>query len=211
MTKVMDDQELWDRARFRDMLLIGRQNRPSLYALHVSRPAPATPPENSFTVRGRIDPCGHVVEPLDEAEIDRLAEEVTRRGLRHVAVCLLFSFVNPAHEQWIGERCRRAGLTVSLSSEVRFNEGSVWLRWPVVWAATVRPLSRAKRTAAWTCSTCVATQMHAGSWSTRSQEFETFTHTEEMKQIVADQKITLIGYRPLRDLQHKERQEAKAK
>jgi predicted glycoside hydrolase/deacetylase ChbG (UPF0249 family) len=50
-----------------------------------------------------------------------------------------------------------------------------------------------------------------GSWSTRSQEFETFTHDEEMKQLVADQKITLIGYRPLRDLQRKERQEAKAK
>ncbi len=50
-----------------------------------------------------------------------------------------------------------------------------------------------------------------GSWSTRSQEFETFTHDEEMKQVVADQKIILIGYRPLRDLQRKERQEAKAK
>ena len=50
-----------------------------------------------------------------------------------------------------------------------------------------------------------------GSWSTRSQEFETFTHNEEMKQLVADQNITLIGYRPLRDLQRKERQEAKAK
>jgi hypothetical protein len=50
-----------------------------------------------------------------------------------------------------------------------------------------------------------------GSWSTRSQEFETFTHDEAMKQLVADQKITLIGYRPLRELQRKERQEAKAK
>jgi len=48
-----------------------------------------------------------------------------------------------------------------------------------------------------------------GSWSTRSQEFETFTRDEEMKQIVADQKIILIGYRPLRDLQRKERQQAK--
>lgn len=49
-----------------------------------------------------------------------------------------------------------------------------------------------------------------GSWSTRSQEFETFTRDEEMKQIVADQKITLIGYRPLRDLQRKERLAAKS-
>ena len=48
-----------------------------------------------------------------------------------------------------------------------------------------------------------------GSWPTRSQEFEVFTHDEEMKRLVAEQKITLIGYRPLRDLQRKERQQAK--
>ena len=50
-----------------------------------------------------------------------------------------------------------------------------------------------------------------GSWSTRAQEYETFTHGAEMKQLVADQKIILIGYRPLRDLQHKEREQTKAR
>ena len=44
-----------------------------------------------------------------------------------------------------------------------------------------------------------------GSWQTRSQEFEVFTHDEEMKRLMAEQKITPIGYRPLRDLQRKER------
>jgi len=48
-----------------------------------------------------------------------------------------------------------------------------------------------------------------GSWSTRAQEFETFTHSAEMKQLIADQKIILLGYRPLRELQHKERAAAK--
>ena len=50
-----------------------------------------------------------------------------------------------------------------------------------------------------------------GSWSTRAQEFEVFTHSEEMKQLIAEQKIILIGYRPLRDLQHKERAAAKGR
>ena len=50
-----------------------------------------------------------------------------------------------------------------------------------------------------------------GSWSTRAEEFEVFTHSEEMKQLIADQKIILIGYQPLRDLQHKERAAAKAR
>jgi N-methylhydantoinase A len=103
---------------FRDMLLIGRQNRPKLYALEVVRPAPLTPEENWFTLRGRIGKSGEVVEPLDATEVDRLVEAVVGRGLRHAAVCLLFSFVNPEHEQFVGERLRRAGVTVSLSSEV---------------------------------------------------------------------------------------------
>ena len=47
-----------------------------------------------------------------------------------------------------------------------------------------------------------------GSWSTRAQEFEVFTNDPEMKKLVADQGIILIGYRPLRDLQHKERKQA---
>ena len=50
-----------------------------------------------------------------------------------------------------------------------------------------------------------------GSWSTRAQEYETFTHGADMKQLIADQKIILIGYRPLRDLQHKEREQTKAR
>jgi len=42
-----------------------------------------------------------------------------------------------------------------------------------------------------------------GSWNTRSQEYAVFTHDEDMKRLVTDEKIILIGYRPLRDLQRK--------
>ncbi|MDB5302251.1 MAG: hypothetical protein JWO87_3914, partial [Phycisphaerales bacterium] len=103
---------------FRDMLLIGRQNRPDLYALRITRPAPLTPEENWFTIRERIDARGNVVEPLEEAEVDRLIAQIQSRGLRHVAVCLLFSFINPAHERLIARKCVSAGLSVSLSCEV---------------------------------------------------------------------------------------------
>src|SRR5688500_9620060 len=103
---------------FRDMLLIGRQNRPNLYALHVTRPPPITPQENWFTVRERVDSKGGVVEPLDDAEVTRLIESIRARGLKHVAVCLLFSFVNPAHDKRLGRRLSDAGFTVSLSCDV---------------------------------------------------------------------------------------------
>ena len=50
-----------------------------------------------------------------------------------------------------------------------------------------------------------------GSWSTRAQEYEVFARDEEMKKLVADEKIILISYRPLRELQRKERKESPAK
>ena len=103
---------------FRDMLLIGRQNRPAMYALRVRRPAPVTPAENWFTVRERVDAAGSVVEPLDDADVRRVVQEITAKGLKHAAVCLLFSFVNPAHERRLAEALRDAGVTVSLSSDV---------------------------------------------------------------------------------------------
>src|SRR4029453_5768791 len=103
---------------FADMLLIGRQNRPSLYALEVKRPPPLVPPEHCFPVREPISATGEGVETLDAADVDRLLQQIVAAKLKHVAVCLLFSFINAAHEQLIGERCRAAGLSVSLSSEI---------------------------------------------------------------------------------------------
>jgi N-methylhydantoinase A len=101
---------------FADMLLIGRQNRPRLYALRVERPAPIT--WDCFAVAERMDSAGRVVLPLDERAVEKVIAEIRRRGIFHVAVCLLFSFVNSAHERRVGEMCRAAGLTVSLSSDL---------------------------------------------------------------------------------------------
>lgn len=103
---------------FRDMLLIGRQNRPKLYALHVVRPAPITPEENWFTVNERMDARGRIVEPLESDDIERLIEAIKAKNLRHVAVCLLFSFINPIHERRLADALTAAGLVVSLSSQV---------------------------------------------------------------------------------------------
>jgi N-methylhydantoinase A len=103
---------------FWDMLLIGRQNRPDLYALHVVRPRPLSDEAHWFTVRERVDAGGEVVTPIDEREVDALVGKIVAAGLGHVAVCLLFGYVNPAHERVVADGCRRAGLTVSLASDV---------------------------------------------------------------------------------------------
>ncbi|WP_007517065.1 MULTISPECIES: hydantoinase/oxoprolinase family protein [Pseudofrankia] len=105
---------------FRDVIEIGRQNRPSLYDLTRDRPASLVPRELRFTVRERCGPDG-VLEALTAGETARVVERVAAvDGLEAVAVCLLFSFAWPEHERRLAEslRARLPGVTVVASSEV---------------------------------------------------------------------------------------------
>jgi N-methylhydantoinase A len=104
---------------FTDLLEIGRQNRPFLYRLCAPKPAPLAPPELRFGVPERVGPEG-VVEPLDDAAIARLVERVADGGAEAVAICLLFSYLDRAHEAALSERLREAlpGVHVSASHEV---------------------------------------------------------------------------------------------
>jgi N-methylhydantoinase A len=104
---------------FRDVLEIGRQNRPSLYDLTEDRPPPLVPRELRFTVRERMGPAGEI-EPLDEADVREVAAALEQAEVQAVAVCLLFAFLHPAHERRVGELLRRAlpETSISLSSDV---------------------------------------------------------------------------------------------
>jgi N-methylhydantoinase A len=110
---------------FADLLEIGRQDRPHLYRLCAPKPVPLVEPELRFEAAERIGPEG-VVSPLDEDEPERLAELLAERGVESVAVCLLFSYLDPAHERAIGAHLRERlpGVHVSTSHEVlpRFRE-----------------------------------------------------------------------------------------
>jgi N-methylhydantoinase A len=104
---------------FRDVLEIGRQNRPSLYDLTRDRPPPLVPRELRFTVRERMGPEGEITA-LDEDDLARAATAVREADVEAVAVCLLFAFLHPEHERQVGEALRAEldGVHVSLSSEV---------------------------------------------------------------------------------------------
>src|ERR1051325_9794249 len=84
---------------FRDLLLIGRQNRPSLYDIRKTRPPPLVPREDCHTVRGRLDPSGREITPLDEAGLRNIAGRLRADRVEAVAICLLHAYANPAHEQ----------------------------------------------------------------------------------------------------------------
>ena len=108
-------------AGFKDLLEIGRQTRPKIYDLKADHPEPLVPREHRFEVAERIGPAGEVIRPLGDADIGRAISDVRESGAESVAVCFLFSFLNPAHEQQVGQALRAAlpGIDVSLSCEVR--------------------------------------------------------------------------------------------
>lgn len=101
---------------FEDLLLIGRQNRPSLYDLRVARPPPPVPRERSFGAKGRSGAGGRALEPLSDREVARIAREVRASGAESVAICLLFSFLRPEDERRLADAME--SLPVSVSHEV---------------------------------------------------------------------------------------------
>ena len=103
---------------FRDTLVIGRQARPYLYALHPERRPPLVPSELRFEVDERIAADGSIVTDLNEKELTEVISRISRSDVEAVAICLLFSFVNPIHEKRVAEQVRLLGLHVSTSHEV---------------------------------------------------------------------------------------------
>ncbi len=107
-------------AGFADVLEIGRQNRPRLYLLSQHRPPPLVPSELRFEVRERMGADGRTVIAPDEEDVAETARRIGESGAESIAVVLLFSFADPAHEQQVAETLRRAlpDLPVSVGHEI---------------------------------------------------------------------------------------------
>jgi N-methylhydantoinase A len=84
---------------FRDLLEIGRQKRPDLYDIQVDKPPVLVPRDLRLEVPERIHHDGRVETPLDEAAFRDAVRRLRVAGVRAVAVCFLYSFVDPAHEE----------------------------------------------------------------------------------------------------------------
>jgi N-methylhydantoinase A len=102
-------------AGFEDVLVIGRQARASLYDLNWSRPAPLVADNLRLGVRERVAADGTVLVALDDEEVAAVAAKLRRAGVEAIAVSLLFSFVQPEHEQRIAAALKSALPDVPLS------------------------------------------------------------------------------------------------
>jgi len=105
---------------FADVIEIGRQARPLLYAFHQTRPEPLVPAELRLEVDERLDHLGREIVSLEARAAEEIASRVADLRAESVAVCLLHAHVNPAHERAIGAAIEKVAASshVSLSSDV---------------------------------------------------------------------------------------------
>ncbi len=127
---------------FSDTLEIGRQNRRYLYRLDLEPKVKSQVPAcQRFEISERLDHGGQVIRPLDEQAIDAVIGKIEQSGAKAVAVSLLHSYANPAHEERLGARLREKFPYVALSSRVNPEAREFERMATTVLSASVMPLA----------------------------------------------------------------------
>jgi N-methylhydantoinase A len=112
-------------AGFEDVPYIQRLNRPFAYSLKWSKPKPLVRRRRILGVRERVDASGQVVKPLAKEECDRIVSAVRKlvedEGVEAIAISLLFSYLNDAHEQELEERLSKALPHIPISRSTRIS------------------------------------------------------------------------------------------
>lgn len=105
---------------FRDVLEIGRGNRPDLYNLKARTPPPYIPRRYRLEITERLDGQGNIVTPLVEAEVAEVADICRDAGIEAIAVVFLHSYIDDRHEVRCADLLRSLlpGVMVSTSSQI---------------------------------------------------------------------------------------------
>src|SRR6476660_8550151 len=105
---------------FRDVLEIRNLRMPRLYDMSWTKPVPLVERRLRVEVDERVNAQGGVDKPLDEDSVERAARFLVDEQVEAIAVCLLHSYLNPAHEERVKEIVARIapGVTLCTSSDV---------------------------------------------------------------------------------------------
>jgi N-methylhydantoinase A len=111
---------------FRDLLEIGRQRRPHLYDLQCDKPQLLVTRDLRIEVQERLRNDGRIEKALDEAEVRAAIRKLKAAGVRSIAVCFLYSYVDPRHEALVrkiaAEEYPEAFITCSSEVAPEFRE-----------------------------------------------------------------------------------------
>jgi N-methylhydantoinase A len=99
---------------FRDVLEIRNLRMPRLYDMSWTKPPPLVPRRLRVEVDERVNAQGGIDRSLDEASVERAARFLVDEGVEAIAVCLLHSYLNPAHELRVKEIVSRLAPDVTL-------------------------------------------------------------------------------------------------
>src|SRR4030095_16900170 len=106
---------------FEDVLELGRMKRSRMYDLTMDPEVPTflAPRRRRVGIRERLDARGQVLVALDEDSVRRAVRTLREQAVQAIAVCYLFSFVNPAHERRTREIISESApeISISLSSD----------------------------------------------------------------------------------------------
>jgi len=105
---------------FKDLLELGRQKRPKLYDFTAQKPVPLVSRDLRLEVTERIRYDGFVVEGADDDEIRSRVKTLQVAGVEAIAVCFLYSYLNPKHEDAVRRIVKEEypGVFLSVSHEV---------------------------------------------------------------------------------------------
>jgi N-methylhydantoinase A len=102
----------------RDLLVIGRQNRPDIYDLEPETPEPLVPAELRFELSAALDHHGAVARPFDPAEARAILDKAAAAGAEAIAVSLLYAYANPELEEAFAAIAEEGAGYLSISSRV---------------------------------------------------------------------------------------------
>tara|TARA_R110002124_G_scaffold247104_1_gene412232 strand:+ start:869 stop:2977 length:2109 start_codon:yes stop_codon:yes gene_type:complete len=105
---------------FRDVIEMRTESRFEQYDLNLILPEPLLPRQMRFTVPERVNARGEIMIPLAREAVEAVVDQIAEAGFESVAVGLIHSYLNPAHERMIREVLaeRLPDVAVSISSEV---------------------------------------------------------------------------------------------
>ncbi|RLG43628.1 MAG: hydantoinase/oxoprolinase family protein, partial [Thermoproteota archaeon] len=83
---------------FRDIIVIGRQQRPELYNIFFQKPRELIQRKYRFGIEERTGPDGSEIMPLNQKDVKRAISKIKEEGIKAVAICFLNSYANPTHE-----------------------------------------------------------------------------------------------------------------
>jgi N-methylhydantoinase A len=105
---------------FRDVIEIGRGNRPDMYNIHYRKPSPIVPRRYRFEITERVKKDGTEVVPINTKELSQTVDKIVSSEIKSVAIVFLHSYVNPNHERIAEEifREKASNLFISVSHKI---------------------------------------------------------------------------------------------